>query len=564
MRTKARKLISMLLSFVIVLAIGGSLLAADTYKIEVVKQNTSDSYTHNVEVYQVFSAKTQDVGGVTKLYDIKWATNVDSANALTAITKLTDFASCTDVDDIVSVLASKPELVDAFAEAVSPYLGSTPAGTATIGTTDTSKEIDVTASGTGYYFVKDTIKDGSKTVAESKFMLDVVNSTEILKIKTKEVVPSLDKKIVDGSELKTVNDADVGELITFRISSKVPDLRNKGYNKYCFVVSDKLCKGLTYNGSSAPTVTINGTATNDFDFTKSTDATTGETTLKLVFKDFLAKGTDDNLVGKDILITYQGYLNENADLTSTGNPNTAKLIYSNDPSYDYTKDEPGSSDPHGETPDAQTITYTTGIQIVKVDKKDNSKLAGAVFKIDGTAAKQVIKTSYTFTASATGTYYRLKNGTYTTTAPTQGTADQYESTTVLYALSGPTSELIEEKSGVVKAEVDSDGVLHLDGLGVGTYTITEVQAPVGYVADPTAHVLKVGCTFDAQNKPQWTYEIDGVSYSGPVLLTVQNEKTNDLPRTGGIGAAAYYAAGSVLLLAGVALYISKKRTAKEN
>lgn len=562
MRTNMKKMISMLLTLIVVFAYGGMLTAATTYTIKIKKSNPSDSYTHNVAVYQVFTADVQTSGTEKKLYNIDWASNVDSTAAMTAVTALTDFSSCTTVADIVAVLAAKPSLVDAFAEAVSTHLGTSPA-TATIGTSETSKEI--TVDDTGYYLVMDTIKDGSKTVAESKFMLDVVKDTEILEIATKEVVPSLDKKIIEDGTSKSVNAADVGELITFQITSKVPNLTDKGYNKYCYVVTDTLCKGLTYNGSNAPEVKINGVATTDFTFTKSVDSSTGVTTLKIVFKDFLKTGTDVNLIGKDIVITYQGYLNENADLTSAGNPNTAKLIYSNDPAHDYTGDEPEAGEPYGETPDVQTVTYTTGIQIVKVDKNDNSKLSGAVFKIEGTAAEQVIKTSYQFTKSGTGTYYRLKNGTYTTTAPTQGTADQYESTTDKYELSGPTSALItKDANSVVKAEVDSDGVLHLDGLGAGKYTITEIQAPDGYVPDSTPHVLEIACTFDAQNKPQWTYEIDDVPYTGPVLMTVQNEKTSDLPSTGGIGAEVYYVSGSVLLLAGAALFIAKKRKTAEN
>lgn len=565
MRKTIQKIISLVACMSIVIALSATLLAVDpSYTVRIKKQNASDNYTHNVTLYQVFKAEVDTSGTEPMLYNIDWSDDVDATQAMTAVTALSAFSSCTKVADIVKVLNTDATSVDAFAKAIEPVL-TTSAATTTLGPTDTYKDVDVTSKGPGYYLVTDVIKDGSTTIANSKFMMDAVkSSTTTLEITSKEVVPTLDKKIVDGSSLVDKNQKSVGDPITFQMTSKVPNLKDKGYNRYCYVVEDTLCEGLTYSGTGDPTVTINGTATSDFTFTKTVDATTGETLLKIVFTDFLSKGTNDDLIGKDIVITYQAYLNEKADLTDAGNPNTAKLIYSNDPKHTYSSDTPGTGDVVGQTPEAKTITYTTGMMLIKVDADDNTKLSGAEFKIEGTQAEQVIKTEYVYTKSSTGTYYRLKNGTYTTTAPTTATADQYESTSDKYELTSKTSAIVgKNTSGYVTAEVGADGVLHFDGLGAGDYTITETKAPTGYVADPTPHTLKIECTFDANNKPVWTYTIDGTTCTGTVLLTVENALKSDLPGTGGIGANVFYVAGSVLILSGIALAIAKKRKEAE-
>lgn len=566
MRKTIRRIISLVACMSIVIALSATLLsAAPSYTIRIYKQNTGDNYTHNVTLYQVFKAEVDTSGTEPMLYNIDWSDDVDATTAMTAVTAVSAFSSCTKVADIVKVLNTDATSVDAFAKAIAPAL-TTPAATTTLGKTDTYKDVDVTSKGAGYYLVTDVIKDGDTIVANSKFMMDAVkNSTSALEITSKEVVPTLDKKIVEEGSKVDKNQKSVGDPITFQMTSTVPNLKDKGYNRYCYVVEDTLCEGLTYSSTGNPTVTINGTETSDFTFTKTVDSATGKTLLKIVFTDFLSKGTDDNLIGKDIVITYQAYLNEKADLTDAGNPNTAKLIYSNDPTHTYSSDTPGTGDVVGQTPEVKTITYTTGMILVKVDQDDNSKLFGAEFKIAGTKADQVIKTEYVYTKSSTGTYYRLKNGTYTTTAPTTATADQYESSSDKYELTGKTSTLVgKNTSGDVKAEVGADGVLHFDGLGAGEYTITETKAPTGYVADSTPHTLKIECTFDANNKPVWTYTIDGTTCTGTVLLTVENALQSNIPGTGGVGTTVFYAAGSVLILSGIALTIVKKRKEAEN
>ena len=565
-----KRFISILISVVMILTLGMAVMAADpTYPVTVTKANSSDKYIHDLELYQIFDAKVHEDSGI--LYDASWGSGVTGTDAIISELKsITEFASCTtlsNVIDVLETLGNDSAALDSFAKVVAQHLSTTKA-TAQIGATETEKSVDLTKP--GYYLVKDTVKDAAdNTLAESKFMLKVVNSTTTaVTIRTKEVVPTLDKKIVSTSGDTDKNTADVGELITFKLSSTVPDLRNSGYNKYCFVMNDTLSKGLTYDTATAKlTVSINGQAlaSSDYTFTK-TDNADGTTGLKIVFKDMLTKGQDATLIGKDIVVTYKASLNENADLTDAGNPNTANLIYSNDPSHTYTSDEPSGTDPKGTTPDVETITYTTGVSLVKVDAEDGSRLDGAEFKIEGTKADQVISKKQVFTVNATeGTYYKLKDGTFTTDSPTAATGANYASEDK-YKLE-EKNEIVskDSNSNVVKTATGTNGELSFNGLGVGTYTITEVTAPQGYVLDSTPHTVEIKCTFDATTqKPVWSYSIDGAAAtSGPVRLTVTNTKPSSLPSTGGIGTTIFYAGGAVLVIGGIVLLVLKKRNSEK-
>lgn len=571
-----KKLASIIVTVVMVMALGVATIAAENPVVTIQKNDTNDKSAHSYEFYQVFSASVETD---KSLYDIEWGTGVNSSASdfYTKLNAVAGFESCTSADDVVAVLSgdgvtNDSTIVDAFAKFISGYTSSSKV-TATLGASDTSANATLT-SGYGYYFVKDTITtspvvDG----AVSKFMLKVVNETTGITISTKAAVPTLDKDIVETSGDVKQNQASVGDTITFKLTSSVPDLRNKGYNKYCFVMNDTLSKGLTYVGTSTtnaqPTITIGSKTltSSEYDFSSTTDAVTDETKLEIVFKDFLTYGTDTDYIGEDITVTYTAELNENADSTQAGNPNTATLIYSNDPSNTYNSDKPGSDDVTGKSPDVQTVTYTTGAKVIKTDASNNV-LTGAKFKITGTSSDQVIVTKTVYEEDADGSYYKLTDGTYTETAPTSATADKYASTTVTYS-SKEVTTLEEQAAGAtdITVEVDADGSFLLTGLGKGTYTITETVPPAGYVIDGIEHSLVIDCTIDSTTKkPTWTYTIDGVSATPVgdyVVLKVIDKKTSDLPETGSIGKAVFYIAGAMLVVTAAGLIVLKKRIGED-
>ena len=112
-----------------------------------------------------------------------------------------------------------------------------------------------------------------------------------------------------------------------------------------------------------------GDTNRDYTVTKTETAVTeanGKTTaLEIIFKDFFNKV--NGLTGAEILLTYSATVNGDAVIGNEGNPNDAKLTFSNNPNVtpkgDGTnKDKPGSddSDITGETPGSSTKTYVTG------------------------------------------------------------------------------------------------------------------------------------------------------------------------------------------------------------
>ena len=326
--------------------------------------------------------------------------------------------------------------------------------------------------------------------------------------------------------------------------------------------------------------------------------TTGEYT-NIAKADFASTTDKYKKENKPIEITYSATLNENCDRTALGNENNVDLTFSNNPNHNYTgdtengnPDKPGPSEPTGKTPKSNTKVYTTGIRIQKVDEK-NKPLTGAKFKLSGTGKKAVITQETKFTEDASGTFYKLTNGTYTQTAPVVN-AEKLELNTInLYKLDSAGNALkykqetgtdieyvaVDAASNEVEASVDSDGYLVFSGLGAGEYTLVETVAPTGYNLDSTEQKIVIG---NVENKPDlegpgWTVK-DGdkavVNVADTALtednnytvITKQviNKKGIILPATGGIGTVLFYVIGSALIAGAGVLFVTKKRkTVKE-
>ncbi len=262
------------------------------------------------------------------------------------------------------------------------------------------------------------MKDATSPVTENALSLNILKVVKDETITPKVDHPTVDKKI--GTDISTgvsSNTATIGDKIPYVIASKVPEM--VGYNKYFFVLNDTMSKGLTFNNDVVIKI---GTTTLD---TTAYDVTydTATNSMKIVIKDFISYKAQ---AGQDIVVTYSATLNENADTTQTGNVNTVGLTYSNNPNVDSQgdtdngkPDEPAPTDPTGKTPDVKTVTYATKLQLTKVDGSDHDlKLEGVKFQLIGTSMQNVLVNGTYFKQDAAGTYYQLKDGTFTETAPT--------------------------------------------------------------------------------------------------------------------------------------------------
>ena len=117
--------------------------------------------------------------------------------------------------------------------------------------------------------------------------------------------------------------------------------------------------------------------------------------------------------------------------------------------------------------------------------------------------------------------------------------------------------------------VGDDGILKFDGLGAGTYTIKEIEAPQGYTK--IDHDLTVKITFvvdeTTNNGKHWKDEAGDdatIEADGYYTVTVQNVAGNTLPSTGGMGTTILYIGGSILVLAAAILLITKRRMNAED
>lgn len=580
---KTRKLLSIILCLALTLCLALPALADPTTYTLTINSKTPH---HDYEAYQIFAGELKESPtnpGVNTLVDIEWGNGVqDSVALLTAIQGITidgerPFESCQNPDDVANKLATFKDNaaeLDAFAAVVAGHLSATKY----IGSTDTDVDGNETYTAkiqnllAGYYLVKeaDFTGDEGDNNAYTKFILEIVKDATV---EAKADVPTLEKKVSDTAD-GTYGDAaaaSVGSKVYFKITSKVPDM--DGYNKYYFIVNDTLSKGLTYNRDIA--ITIGGTPLDlgtDFTVTPTGGGPNNSTQLEIVFDNFIQYKTSS---GAAIEIIYSATVNEYAEIGTTGNLNTANLEYSNNPNVEYEGDnEPKPEEPTGETPDDITAVYVTAIQIHKVDTSGNA-LKGAEFTLTG---ESVIKTGVTqfnnFVVDDNGSYYLLKDGkTYTQTAPTPDTEDNYLNPDTKYSPAGPVTvwdEITEDKT--VTGTVGETGVLKFAGLGAGTYTIKETKAPENYnkIDDITVNITcKLPEKIDTGNEPcTWKYQIGSEEVkeaaNGIIPLTIQNRSGAELPSTGGIGTTIFVYGGIILMVLALGVVAVRTYSRKKN
>jgi fimbrial isopeptide formation D2 family protein/LPXTG-motif cell wall-anchored protein len=557
---------------------------------------SGDSAQHTYKAYPIITG-TQDS---SQLKNLSWASGFNSSGFITALnnndtrTSLgisTDRAVVPDivsVDDAAKVLTNiNSDYYSALAELIGNYKGSAVTGDFTYDSTSKTYTKEVAD---GWYLIMDetNLTTSSDVKVKSANILEVVGVTNM---NAKHNLPTLDKVIKEGSTEKDANSAAIGDVITYNIKLNVPDVR--GYDKYFYVVEDTLSSGLTYNNDLAITV-AGETVTQDTDGIGNT-VTTGDyyvtaegTSIKVVFKDAV-NYFKNKTVDAPIIISYTATLDSDAVIGDNGNPNKAKLIYSNDPNAtgtgtnrpDY-PDEPGDTTPKGETPEDTVITYTTAIQVNKVDDTQQA-LKGAVFTLTSSNYNEVkIVSGYKFeedtTATTEGMYYKLKDGSYTKTAPVTGGASAnpaYDADSIskkykkVYLSSGDgNNQTIIENSGAasnyaVEAQVDENGTIKFEGLKPGTYTLHELTPPAGYnaAADVEIIITEANDTNGVLKAPsEWT--CSGASYvdgNNAFSLNVVNRFGATLPSTGGMGTKLLYIFGSVFAIGSATFIVTRKR-----
>lgn len=454
------------------------------------------------------------------------------------------------------------------------------------------------------------------------------------------------------------NNAGIGDHVTFQITSKVPNY--VGYDYYYFIMNDTMSNGLTFDGASTVTVKIGdvtlkqGTKMGLTCDKEENDSHThikdcydidgdyyvypnGDHSFRLAFTDIMEKNGDGSqkwAVDAPVVVTYSALVNNAAVIGTSGNKNTWSLEYSRDPNEEYrpgvnwlTPGLPKEEDNTvlGKTPDEITLTYVTELDITKYADEvgADNLLAGAEFTLTGTSYQVVTNTVKYYTEDASGTFYKLLDGTYTETAPTgttyveigvgtaetttgyiknaegnfvvpankddyvgatlyklvRGTNDKYADVNVKYVEEEATETKMVPVDVAIELTTDATGKISFKGLGAGEYTLTETVTPAGYNTIEPIHfeikwVEPTGDVTDGNEKCTWTITWDGAidtgldedgngTPTGIFAANVINVSGLLLPSTGGIGTTIFYVTGSILVLAAVVLLVTKKRMVRE-
>lgn len=552
---------------------------------------------HTFKAYRIFDGSVDTTG---KLGDISWATGVNTDGIASALEtaglvktvgegsnqKTLDFSKAQDVAEALTSQQDDSDVMKKVADVFYARKGSA-TGTATA---KTEGNYVITGQVAGYYLVTDEYTSTPAAEGAATLSRNIMAVAGNVTAKVKNDKPTVEKKILTPAP-KDANTAGIGDTVAYQITGAVPNYA--GYDKYFYVINDTLSPGLTFDGAQNVVVKVgNATLTPGTDYEvltgTTTPAATSGHTFEVAFKDI--KGYT---IGTAITVTYTATVNQNAVIGSTGNKNETDVTYSNNPNNSShgnpaENPKPGSDTPTGISAKDTTITYVAKLDLTKYKDSiaEANKLAGATFTLTGTS--NVIKGtgSEIFTEDANGAYWKLKDGTYTTTAPHGDIKDadnnvvvesneaSYDDTGKKYKLQHVTGYEAGTEEIFMQGTSGADGKIVFNGLGAGTYTLTEVVAPSGYnKVDPITFTIEVSVpeTVTSGNETA-TFSVKDISPAGTTIglngdnattgiyeTSVVDKSGNTLPTTGGIGTVIFYVLGSILVIGSAIVLISKRR-----
>lgn len=357
--------------------------------------------------------------------------------------------------------------------------------------------------------------------------------------------PQIDKSVskINGTEPADRTVA-VGDTVTFILAVDVPAYP-EDTTKKTFIISDTVGTGLAYQPGTVKVYCdsdceklINSNSYTTTETNASVPGQSGQTrTFAIEFND---KFFENYSAYSKVYVTYE------AKVTSAAFTNDPSGVMHNDAYLGYNND-PYVSTGYTEDKDSETV-YTYAINLTKVDT-DRKGITTDIAKFE-------LKNSNNETL-----YFTESNGVYT------------------YDFSNtPTT------SGVTKdLTTSSAGTLKIQGLDTGTYTLTETEAPDGYVLPNgtiTIEIVDAAGTpsgpdgeieegkggdnvktsggaeiYVAQGDPNAGVTISGTTISFSVVNKTAKEGLFNLPVTGGAGTVIFTMAGILLMGGAVALLV---------
>ena len=529
MKKLVSRFMAVLMAMTMILSMSMTAFAAEAPKGTLTVNNTVAGKT--LDLYQIFTATKN---GDNVAYTLNSAYEGFFQNKITGASKLTGEAlsekAYAYVKEQVGDDGSKGAT---FAKDILGWILSASGETktavesthSTADTADTKTVIENLAY--GYYVVyplgaTDTsTAPGNEAVKSVASLVSVTGDDATVNMKSN--YPTVVKKVND----KNADDVNIGDTVTYTLTSKVPDMT--GYTSYVFNFKDTLAKGLTFGSITSVKigdVTINA----DTDGTKAENTYTlttknnedGTTEIKIEMNKFLASNA--NKAGQEIKVTYTATLNKDAVTGFDPNTNKATVEYSNKPGTN----EKGESEPS--IVDVHTFDFT----IFKYYLKDETQTALA------NAEFELYKANTAGNAADTDAKINIVDegkGVYR-----QATADEAKVT-------GFTS---------AKIVSDDDGKVLVKGLEAGTYYLRETKAPEGYNKLLSDIKVEIKPVYDKTTGKLTSYSVDytynGKTTNGAAItnktdspeVAVENKTGAQLPSTGSKGALMVTLAGIVL------------------
>ena len=452
------------------------------------------STPHTFQIYQIFSG---DLDESKTLSNIQWGTGIKEASKETLGTAA----------EKAQTLTGESEAKE-FAKTIQEHLNEDNKLEVRVEKNDSTTVANLNA---GYYLIKD--KEGSQTQtppnsAYTSYILKVVGNTTA---KTKLDVPELVKKVqenskkdIEGNGWQDAADYNIDEVIPYKLTGTLPS-NYAEYETYFYEFNDTMSAGLTFDKMSVK-VTVDGTTlTADQDYSLIVHSDTNS--FQVRFENLKAIQSVMITSTSQIVVEYKCRLNGNAVIAGNGNPNTAYLVYSNNPN------QSGGGD-HGKTPEDKNVVFTYKVVVNKKDEENHS-LQGAQFELRKIVNDQDEGTKIDTVTVTEGTKFNFK------------------------------------------------------GLDAGKYKLIETVTPSGYnTIQPI--IFTIEATYDEESDDPQLTSLTGQTEGEIVFIRkteeredslstdVINKKGIQLPETGGMGRYLIYTLGTIFVLTALGYTVYKR------
>lgn len=385
----------------------------------------------------------------------------------------------------------------------------------------------------GYYLVIETENgSGDGTVISKPILVSVPDSSNgnaDLRVKVKTSKATIEKKIVKDNNLYDSSTAAVGDVVNYRAVSTIPTYPSDAKN-ITYYITDTFSAGLSFNSDiTAKIIDVNGNIIKELNSVPNYDYTLDTSVPGATFRLTLNNTQDIKTWGNNqykLMVTYSATLNASASYGSVGNPNSIHLTYSNKPDSGNTY----------QTPDDTVITYTTRLVIVKTDGGSKQPLPGVTFELkkksvgaDGTVTWNKVEEDKVTDQEGKAYFTKLEQGSYQLTE-----------------IHAPAGYILLDKPIEFKIDAKNDVQGTLTTIPNTNILVNQIgnEAAKGFLA-----------TWISDNTKEIAINSDGLN------ANIENTKGFTLPGTGGIGTTIFTVVGiSIILLGCSMILIYMKKT----